>query len=507
MSWISRHLLRSTASNVAGQAITLGTWFLLTPFILDRLGASAYGLWALVASLLAYGTLLDLGVGAAVTKYVAELRAADQSEEASALIATALRIYCATGALVAAAGVPLAFAVPALFDVSAAQAHDARWVVLLSALGLAVNLPATTAYAVLRGLQRYDLINVVGISATLTQAVATIVVLQAGWGVVGLAAIWAPLVLVWQAPLVLILRRVAPDLRFGLRGARRQMLSRVAGFSASLFVINGAGALKTKTDEIVIAGALPLAAVTPYSVARRLAELPTLITYQFVRVLMPLASHFHGLRDESRLRELYVASSRVTLALFVPVALGLCVLAGPFLTAWVGPRFAGDADIALLLVAAGAFDILMWPAMSLLQASEQHRRAAVFSGLSAVLNLGLSLVLVRRMGVTGVAVGTLVATVAEALVVMPLAMRRYAIGARELVRDVLAPTLLPALPAAATLVLLRLALEPSSLPVIVLVGAAGGLVYAAGYLCSGASAGERLALRRLAGTTLHLARR
>src|SRR6185295_17319773 len=100
MPTIARHLMRSTASNVAGQIVVLGVWFGLTPFIVHRLGATEYGLWVLVASLIAYGNLLDLGVGAAVTKYVAEFRARGRSEEASDLIATALCIYSVVGLLV-----------------------------------------------------------------------------------------------------------------------------------------------------------------------------------------------------------------------------------------------------------------------------------------------------------------------------------------------------------------------------------------------------------------------
>ena len=63
---LSRRVFLSTFSNYVGQIVTIGVWFLLTPFILDRLGATQYGLWVLVASFLAYGTLLDLGVNEAV---------------------------------------------------------------------------------------------------------------------------------------------------------------------------------------------------------------------------------------------------------------------------------------------------------------------------------------------------------------------------------------------------------------------------------------------------------
>ena len=48
---IARRVAIGGATNFVGKAIALGTWFLLTPFILDRLGPVAYGVWVLVGSI------------------------------------------------------------------------------------------------------------------------------------------------------------------------------------------------------------------------------------------------------------------------------------------------------------------------------------------------------------------------------------------------------------------------------------------------------------------------
>jgi O-antigen/teichoic acid export membrane protein len=303
-----------------------------------------------------------------------------------------------------------------------------------------------------------------------------------------------------------VIRHIAPDLRFGLRGAQRRLVRTVTAFSSSLLVINGASAAKTETDQVVIAAALPLARVAPYSLAQRISQLPTTLTYQFTRVLFPLASELHGAEDRGRLRALYVGSTRVTLALFVPLAAGLMVLAKPFLTAWVGQSFAGDADIAVILIAAAFFDVPMWPAASMLMGTNAHRTLALFAAASALLNLGISVALVGNIGVTGVALGTLIAAALEAAVVVPYAMRRYGVPTRTMLAEALAPGLLPAAPAVLALFGLRAALDPTSLVAVIGVGAIGGLVYAAGYLSFSASADERLALRRAALGTLQLAR-
>jgi O-antigen/teichoic acid export membrane protein len=174
------------------------------------------------------------------------------------------------------------------------------------------------------------------------------------------------------------------------------------------------------------------------------------------------------------------------------------VLADPFLSAWVGDRFAHASDIAVLLIGAGLAEIVMWPAASLLQGTNGHRPLAAFSGASALLNLGLSIALVGPMGVNGVALGTLVATGLEAIVVVPFAMRRHMVTVRVMVRDALAPGVLPAVPALVTLVALREAMSPSSFATILVVSLAGGIVYAACYLAFSASWAERSVLRRLA---------
>jgi O-antigen/teichoic acid export membrane protein len=499
---IQRHLVRSTFTNYAGQIVTLGVWFALTPFILHRLGPTQYGLWVLVASFVAYGTVLDFGVGMAVTKYVAELRARGQPDQASSFVATALRLYCVLGLLVLAASIPLALLAPHVFNVPSSERTTLSWLVVVTGVGIAVQLPATTAYAVLRGLQRFDVINLISSLGVLALAAATVVVLLLGGGVLGIAAMTIPLTVLGQVPMIHFIRRTMPELRFGWRGARADLVRTVVGFSSSLVLINASAVVKRKTDELVIGAALPIARVTPYAVARRVSDVPEMFTYQFIRVLMPLASHLHGKEDRERLRTLYVASTRLALALYAPIGGALVVLAGPLLTAWVGARYAGNADIVLILTAAGMLEIGLYPATSVLQGIGRHRPIALFSAGSAVLNLVLSIVLVRTMGVTGVALGTLIATAVEAFVVMPWALSAFSVSARTAVMEVFVPAIAPAVPMVLVLLALRELSDPSSLVAVGLVGALGALVYAAGYLAFRVSARERHAVLRLAFGTL-----
>ena len=54
---------------------------LYTPFLISRLGQSEYGLYSLIASIIGYLTVLDLGFGNAIIVYTSKYRAEKKYDE------------------------------------------------------------------------------------------------------------------------------------------------------------------------------------------------------------------------------------------------------------------------------------------------------------------------------------------------------------------------------------------------------------------------------------------
>jgi O-antigen/teichoic acid export membrane protein len=503
---IHRRVVRNTISNYLGKLITLCTWFFLTPLILHQLGPTAYGLWALVGSMVSYGSLLDFGVGRAVIKYVAEYNARGETEQAHSLVATALCLYSVLSLIVILLSAIIAPLFPDLFNVPPDERATATWLMLLMGSGIAISIPCTTATAVLRGLQRYDILNLITIIGTLLTAAATITILFLGGDVLAMVAISIAVMLVMQAPSIWFINRIAPELRFGWRGAKRSLARTVISFSSPLFVIDLATRLQTKTDEIVISAFLMVSAVTPYAIARRLSEVAQILTDQFMKVLLPLAAELHAENDWVRLRFLYIAGTRLTLAIFLPISCTVVILARPILTAWVGPEYGNYPHLVTILTFASLINTSQWPASSVLQSMARHQLLAVTSLGSGLANLALSIALLHPFGLTGVALGTLIPTAAECLgFVLPYAMRVIGVSAAEALKEIFIPALLPAIPVAILLYALQQVVEPSSLLSIMVVAASGVLVYMLGYLSVGASQVERQIYRRLALSTIRFA--
>ena len=306
---------------------------------------------------------------------------------------------------------------------------------------------------------------------------------------------------------VRVIKRTAPELRFGWRGAKRSLVRTILSFSSSLFVIDMATRLQTKTDEMVIGVFLSIGSITPYSLARRLSEVAQILTDQFMKVLLPLASELDAENDRARLRSLYITSTRLTLAIFLPVGCVLIVFASAILSAWVGAEYAEYSHLVIILTVASLIATSQWPAGSILQGIARHRLLAGTSTCSALANLALSIGLLYPFGLMGVALGTLIPTTAECLgFVLPYAMRVVGVSTSEAFKQIFLPSMIPAVPMIIFLYVLQRVVEPLSLLSIMPLAGVGVVVYLTGYLSMGASAVERQICRSFAASTMRFAK-
>jgi O-antigen/teichoic acid export membrane protein len=497
------HVLHNAISNYLGKAVDLTTWLVLTPFILAHLGLTGFGLWTLVSSVVGYTSLLDFGATNAVIKYVAEYRVHRDGARIRPLLATVFLVYVAIGGLVLLLSIVLAPVLAGVLDVPDQERIAVALLTLVMGITAGLAFPCTVPLAALQGLQRYMAMNLLTSVWTLSSAAATVVVLQLGGDVLDMVAVNIPIALMMLVVSVWVLLRKDPQLRPSLSDSRRSLLRPIASYSWSLLVTNVAWRLETKTDEIVIGALIAVSAVTPYSLARRMAEGALILTEQFRRLLLPIASELHAVDDRERLKQLYLVGTRLTLAIYVPLGGTLSILAGPILTVWVGRQFADQGYLVAILTAASLLMTAQKPGISILQGIARHRPLAGMAVLSGLFNLLLSVILAPRFGLAGVAVGTLIPTAAVYLgLISRYTVRTLDIDTRLLLREVVWPVTLPAIPAAAVLLVLRSVLDTPSLLLVLGIAVVGLLTYAAVYLVLGAAEFERSLVRSFAHEAL-----
>src|SRR5262249_37093601 len=146
----------NAASNTLGFVAQLVVSFFLAPVILRALGDTRYGVWSFVESFLAYLMLFDLGVAAALVRFVPRCLAGQDGVGLNRVVASCLAFFSAGAVVAGLAGWGLlhVFA-ERLIRVPTELLGEVRFAFLAVVLNVAVSLPLSIFPAMLDGLSAF----------------------------------------------------------------------------------------------------------------------------------------------------------------------------------------------------------------------------------------------------------------------------------------------------------------------------------------------------------------
>ena len=397
----------NVAMNWAAMAVNMVVPFFLTPFVVRHLGSVGYGVWILAVSTVSYLSLLDLGLRSAVIRFVSKAQAKGELHEARRAIHAALwfRLIIASG--VAVISLALAAAVPHMFKIPPDLMRAAQITTLLCALGVAVTLVSGVFGAVLAAINRFDLLSYITMGQTLIRAGGVLLILHSGRGLIPLAG-WELTVLT----LVALATTVAALIVFPhsrVRPGRPDMsvLRMIWSYSFTTFVFMIAVQIITNTDNLVVGGFLSVSAVTFYAIGGSLVGYASQVSGALSSTFTPMASGLEASGRLDDLRTMLIRGTQATLGLALPISAALFFRGGTFIRLWMGVQYEQVSETVVRILMVSMFlGIADGTAGSIMMAIEKHKPVARWAVYEAVLNLGLSIVLVKTIGIYGVALGT-----------------------------------------------------------------------------------------------------
>ena len=459
------------AKNMTAKYLAMGVeiviGLLMLPFNIKHLGASAYGLWILTASITTYFSLLDMGYGVSLVKFAAECRAKRDSERLNQIVTTLFFLFACVGLAAFCLAALLAFNLGSLFKVTPEQATTGRNVLLIISIYVAVGFPFSVFGGIANGFQKNYLNGGIGILTSIAVALVNAAVLLAGYGLVELVLATTSVRLLSYVGYRVNAYRAFPALEIRLKHFRLERLREVTGLSAFLLLIDLANRLNYSTDTLVIGAFMGTSAIAIWAVAQRLSDIAYRLTDQLNGVLFPVIVDSDAAGRADRLRLLLLQGTRLSLAMVTPAVAGLCLLAQPVVMAWVGADFVASVPIVYVLAGVVLFRVGAATATTTLKGAGRHRLLAMSNVTIGVANLALSVGLVGALGLVGVALGTLIPLAAVSIfVIFPAACRRVGLPLSEALRGAIWPAIWPAVLMVIFLLLTRTFVATSLLSII-----------------------------------------
>jgi O-antigen/teichoic acid export membrane protein len=471
---------------------------LMLPFNLGHLGMAAYGLWTLTTSITAYFSMLDLGYGGAIVRFVAQYRARRDARALNEILSTLAIIYLAIGVVAYAIVLVVAFNLTWVMALTPDQVSTGRLLLLIIGAHVALRFVFGIYGGVIVGFQRYHLNNVTSIVTSLAVALANAIVLVSGHGIVALVATTTAVRIAALVVYRLNAYRVFPGLALRWRLFRMDRLREVSGFSVFMFILDGAYKVNYSSDVLVIGALIGAPAIALWAPAQRLTEMTLKLSNQLNDAIFPLVVDCDTRQRAARLRAIFIEGTRLSLATAIAIAGGLAFLARPLVLAWIGPSFSATVILVQILAAVVIIRVGAATASVVLKGAGLHRQLTWVISLIAIANLLLSIALVKPMGITGVAIGTLVPVgLGTLLGIVPSACRRVGVSLFELFRFAVWPAVWPAAASAVALSAIGSRLPPTLLSVA-FQWAVGAVIYAGLFLVAVGSGVRREYGRQLA---------
>ncbi|MDQ1532545.1 MAG: hypothetical protein QOF28_306 [Actinomycetota bacterium] len=484
-----RRVLLNTASTSAANVWAMVVMLVSVPLLLHGLGVEAFGVWALLQAFSATNgwlSIAELGVGTAVTHFVAVRAARDDRDGAVAIGRAGSLVLLVIGALCAVGMIGFGLsAFASAFHVPASLRAGVRVAIPFFSAQIIPDLLLKGWTSELEGYQRVDLSRLVdGIRRTLVAA-ATIVVALAGGGLAGVAiaslAATATSALIGAA----LVRRFT---RGSSATAWPSELRGIVGYAWRVAVVDAQGVVHRSMDRVIVGAIIGPAAVALVEIATQVQNAANAVLSAASYAVTSSSAWLRSRGDSETLRELLERGTRYSLLVTWPLAVITAVLARPLIHVWVGSRYddaAGLVVVALLpLVSAplqvgsnmlrgtGRINRILWPAVT-----------------ATVVNVVASIVLVHRYGIVGVFIGTVVGTVVLVPSLGIAVLDEYDIRASTFLREAVVPALVPSLLLLAA-TLATVAVSSGDVVTITATSVVGLVVYTAATLRLGLRPGE-----------------
>ena len=392
-----------------------------TPVMLKLLGQAEYGVYGLAHSVTAYLSLLNLGLGSAIVRYLAKYRAEDDVDGVRRVLGLFLMLYSCAAVLICVVGGGLAIFTDRFFakGLTAGEISKMRILVLIMTVSVAISLPISTFASLLTAYERFVFAKVVAIITTVAIPAFNLVVLYMGCGSVGMTMVGLTVQLL-SGVLYVVYCSKKLKIMPTFRRMPVYLLRELVVFCLFVIIATIADLLYWSTDKVLIGATLGSVAVAIYNVGGVFTSIMQNLAQAISQVFTPKIAMMATKKDQSmdEISDIMIRVGRLQFFIVSFILSGYAVFGQCFIRVWAGEEYAEAYYVALLTMIPLSVPLIQSIALATITAQNKHRFRAVVYVVIAVVNVISTWLVLPYWGIVGAAVCTMVAFTVGSGIVM-----------------------------------------------------------------------------------------
>ncbi len=391
---------------------------IISPYVLGTIGASEYGVYKTIGSLTSTISVMELGLGGTMQKFLAQYRAQKDQRRCFNFSAMCMMFAGALACVMALIGGGLFFTLEPTYGAtfSAGELARAKQIYLVLIAYVSLHIFENVFFGVIAGYNRFIFSNSVKVTAILVRILLYFVVLPVFRNALAIVLISLALELAIIAVEYVYIRfRLGHRIKFCFwdKTAFKEAFS----YTILLFIQSLIIQFNGNIDNIVIGAVIGTSAVTVYSFAIQIFNMYEQCATSVSGVLLPSVTNmiYNGATAKD-LEALVVKYGRVQWAVLGAALGGFICLGREFFGLWLGKGFEDCYYLALILMIPVTFPLIVNVCLSILKAKNLLGFRTAALAYSMVLNAVLTVIGTRIWGYWAAAIGTAISTVVGSVI-------------------------------------------------------------------------------------------
>lgn len=401
---------------------------LYTPYMLRMMGQSEYGLYSLVASVIAYLTVLDLGFGNAIVRYTAKFRAEKKTEEQYEMFGMFFLLYLVIGIIAFGIGLGLYFNVGTLFGdtMTAVELGRARIMMLLLVANLAFTFPMSIWGSIIQAYEDFVFQKSLNIIRIILNTVVMICLLHFGYKAVAMVVVQTIFnVLTLVINFIYCRRKLNIHIYFRFKHFHWGFLKEVALYSFWIFLNAIMDRVYWSTGQFVLGAMVGTAAVAVFAIAIQLEGMYMQFSTAISSVFLPKVTAMVATnRSRKEISDLFIRTGRIQYIVLAYILSGFIIFGRQFIELWAGAGYSDAYMISLLFFIPLTVPLIQNLGITILQARNEMKFRSVLYIIIALVSLSMQIVLTSHFGGIGCAMGVSGALVVGQILIMNVYYRR-----------------------------------------------------------------------------------
>lgn len=395
------------------QIVKIMTGLLYTPIMLRLLGQNEYGLYQLVYSVVSYLGLLSMGFGSSYVRFYSQRKAKNDDEGIDKLNGMFMGIFLCISGVCILCGIVMIYNITHIFGkgLTNSEYETARILMALMIISLAITFPNSVFDCNLTAHEEFIFQKLLALMQSILNPFLALPLLLLGKGSISIVLVSTGLTIVnFVVNGMYCIKKL--HMRFLFHGIQLSLLKEMWIFTFFIFLSQIIDQINWSVDKFLLGRIIGTSAVAIYGVGGQInsmyLEFSTAISNVFIPEVNRIVAEEN---DNIELTKLFTKVGRIQFFIMMLILSGFILIGQSFIKFWAGIEYKDAYWVTIFLIIPVTIPLIQNLGIEIQRAKNMHKsRSLVYLGIS-VINVFISIPLIKYYGVVGAAIGTAFALV------------------------------------------------------------------------------------------------